>query len=1216
MKIPILDPKQIEQLSKEDPEFAAQLARQYRKAMIVLARTDPSWFCQYVLKEERGGGPIVQHPDHEELQRTVIENSRVAVWTHPGYGKALPINTEIPTTYGWKLMKDIKVGDHVYGSDGRPALVSWVGDIEESPKCYKLTFDDRYEITASAEHLWLARRHTDRLTGKFRVVSTEEMASMVRTKDKEHRLVWCIPKTEPVAYAEQELPVPAYVLGAWLGDGDSAGPHIAYHEDDRYIYDLCSSMLEEPGKEYRIKSTPHIFHSRLGGRGFSKALRSLGVTGKAGCKFIPEIYLRGSIQQRMDLLCGLLDTDGCVYKRKGPTSFIEVSFCVEKLATDTLELIRSLGFKARMTSSPSKIYGVVKGIRHRIFFTAHSPVFRLPRKLAMQGLETPTNSQDKYRHIEKIELTESVPSRCIRVESPDHTFLATRSYTVTHNCEVRGAKILLADGSWQEIQNLNTWTKVLTWGGGTDLIEVTAKSSPNGMKQVRRIKLSNGVELKVTLNHPLMKDIGGSLNWVPAEEVRVGNSIAAVQRIDIKNFASEAESGGDEAEILGYLFMSRIQRGAVIVRRITHPKWEERRKNLFAAAGWYLEPHERNTYVVRASPGSVTPNEFIDSWCVLDNGTPVDFVAPVWKLSDLSLQRLLTGVFVNAFHRARQGCPMAGYVDGGVPLRVGTTRRAAVETLGRLLLRFGVRSVIGRYEAFPKIAKNPGGLWLRQKEKRVDIWSIKITKPEVYRFWPSNNTVAPAPLIQMLKVTEAKNLPGHQETWAIEVQEKEHSYISSGVLSHNTNQISIGYVLWRIGKDPNCAIAIMTNTAMMANRIVGALKQYIAHSPEFRDVFPDVRPGEKWSESSFTVTRETIRKDPTVQAVGLTGQIVGARLEGLVIDDIDNVDTVHTAESRDQVEKRVREQALSRLDDNGWCVAIGNIWHENDCMHRLAWDSSRNCPRPGWAALRYPIIKSDGEPRDPEKFPLDRCYHIRDVDQGPLQFARLYMLRARIDGEQRFRTEWIEGALNKGIHQVLMKEGIHKTPAGCRTLTGVDLGIKQKASSDPTCITTILEIPKADKTFDYVLLNIIKGRWNAQEIMDKIVEQQRFFDSEVFVESNGGQDFLIQLMNLGGAKFKVNPFFTTSKNKFDPSYGIESIAAEMAMGRWTLPSYDGTREQTDEETDELIEEMLAYTPGNHTGDILMSLWIAREGGRTSRGSSTPTVEFGSLRLRR
>jgi len=110
---------------------------------------------------------------------------------------------------------------------------------------------------------------------------------------------------------------------------------------------------------------------------------------------------------------------------------------------------------------------------------------------------------------------------------------------------------------------------------------------------------------------------------------------------------------------------------------------------------------------------------------------------------------------------------------------------------------------------------------------------------------------------------------------------------------------------------------------------------------------------------------------------------------------------------------------------------------------------------------------------------------IPDADKQRIQdFVTAY--QARIDGEQRFRKEWIEQALRKGTQQVLLTEGLPKIPGGCRTITGVDLGVKKKASSDPPAITTILEIPQDAGQDEDVLLNIQKGRCNAQVTMDDV----------------------------------------------------------------------------------------------------------------------------------
>lgn len=792
-------------------------------------------------------------------------------------------------------------------------------------------------------------------------------------------------------------------------------------------------------------------------------------------------------------------------------------------------------------------------------------------------------------------------------------------------CEAEGSLVLAADGSWIRIEDLaDAWTKVLTWDGVSGrLKEVTARSAYNEAHQCICVYLENGHVMRLTPNHPLMTQ---EMSWRRADELKTGDEVVVIRHVELDQTTQEEELPDDEAEILGYLLAGRLHGKDVILRQLDKsPKWNERRARLFASAGWEFRKAKGDT--VRVTPGKcvMAPGDFLASLAQFKYGWPVQLSPAVWGLGETGIRRLLSAFFSAAFckQNSRKGCPIGqtlGLGNDRVPYGVGHIRRDTLDLVRRLMLRVGARGVIRR-QSMAEYG-NGGGIYRRVKRKAESnkIWTLSVSPKEVGHFWPTKHRPAAPKLWGFEKIVRITKMPSKLRTWALEVREEEHSYISGGVLSHNTlvwtypewgktNQVAVGHLLWRLGKDPNAAFGIMCNSERMAAKILRSIKAYISESLELKDVFPKLCPGDQWSESSISVARDTFRKDPSVQAISLRGKFVGARLDGLVLDDIDNVDTTMSQGAREDTEKRVRTQAISRLTEVGWAIAIGNVWHENDLMHRLAGT--------GWRQLRFPVMdERTGESNDPEKFPLERIYAIRDEDQGPIEFQRLYMLKARIDGEQRFKLEWIERAISKGNQQMLMKEGLSKIPGGCRTITGVDLGVKKKASSDPSAITTILEVPgNSLEEAEYVLLNVRKGRWNAQEIMDNVREEQRLFASKVYVESNGAQDFLIQLMNLKGSPIPIEPF-NTGRNKYDPAFGVESIAGEMATGKWTLPAWEGTRESVEPEVGELVEEMLAYTTGNHTGDMLMSLWIAREGARLSRKVTQARAEFGRLRLRR
>jgi len=1215
----ILDPAVIEEIAKEDPEYAAQLAREYRKAMIVLARKDPSWFCAYVLKNEQDGSQIFQAPEHEAIHKKILECQRTVIWTYPSMGKALPVDTPIPTPQGWKRMGDIQTGDTVYASTGRTAIVTDALPIQQGRPVYRITFDDHTSVLADAEHNWLATNVVDRHQHRgCRVVTTQQMVDGPLVKDGKR--VWAIPVSGAVQYPHKELSIHPYVLGAWLGDGESKRPWLTFHGDDREVYDRCIALEGGPGTPQSIPGREHLFRGCIGDKDFWRRLQSLGVTGKKGSKFIPPEYLLGSEQQRRELLMGLLDTDGWI-STNGMVEFSNMQRC---LSDGVAQLARSLGMKVFQVEKTAKLHGRTMGTVYLVRLHPETPVFSLRRKLARQATPGTKRSTLHQRYVTSIEPVPTVPVRCITVDSPDHSFLMGETYTVTHNCEKRNAKILCADGTWIKVQDMVEPTKLLTWDEHTGkLVEVTGQAHDNGLKHTLAIQLSNGAVLNVTENHPIR---AADLSWVRADQLVVGQHVVALGHLDLQDSQTEQTLPEDEAEILGYLLAGRVWRNeSVVVRNINRSeRWAARRKELFERAGWTLAPYKQHSHVVTATASAaMTPAMFLASLAIIERGWPVDLKPEVWKLPTKTVQRVLSGFFACAYFspdggRKSTGCPIGGTYglgDNRVPAYVGHPYQPVLETVRKLLLRCGVTANIRPWVAHKRVGRRGyGGIWkgsTRSYDRRFQVLSVP--QGQVEFFWPTARRYNRPSLLCMVTVTSITRSAVPVQTYGVEVQEHQHSYISEGVLVHNTNQISIGHVLWRIGRDPNTAIAIMCNTSEMATRIVSSIKGYITHSPEFKDVFPEIRPGETWAGNKFTVVRETLRKDPTVQAVGLTGNIVGARLDGLVIDDIDNVDSTLTEASRAQTEQRVRKQGISRLSADGWAVGIGNVWHEKDCLHRLA--------ASGWHTMRYPVlVPSKDDPSElvsanPVMFPMERIYQIRDFDQGPIEFERLYMLKARIDGEQRFKVEWIERALELGKQQILLRDGLPKIPGGCRTVTGVDLGVKPKSKNDPTVITTVLEVPKGDKQYDFQILNIVKGRWNAQEIMDKIKEQQRLFASEVWVESNGAQDFLIQLMNMSGMSYKVNAF-RTGMNKYDPMFGVEAIAAEMAMGRWWLPTWDGTREGCEEEIDELIEEMLAYQPNNHTGDLLMSLWIARDGARQSRQKIAGKVEFGRLNLRR
>jgi len=173
-------------------------------------------------------------------------------------------------------------------------------------------------------------------------------------------------------------------------------------------------------------------------------------------------------------------------------------------------------------------------------------------------------------------------------------------------------------------------------------------------------------------------------------------------------------------------------------------------------------------------------------------------------------------------------------------------------------------------------------------------------------------------------------------------------------------------------------------------------------------------------------------------------------------------------------------------------------------------------------------------------------------------------------------------------------------PNGYRTYTGVDLGVRQHRKSDLTSLTTIIVHPNGDRE----ILACETGRWAAKDIIIRIIDHHQRYHSIVIVENNHAQQFIVDFTKSETA-IPVKPFFT-GKNKAHPEFGVESIATEMANGKWIIPSRDGKPATKD--LDALVTEMLYYDPREHTGDRLMSLWFAREGSRIQK------VKVGNFKL--
>jgi phage terminase large subunit-like protein len=490
------------------------------------------------------GQPFNPHISQEFILRSLFGWKRVIdggrrfrrgyIEEGKGNGKALAIDTPIPTPDGWAYMGDLRLGDRVFDEMGHPCNVTAISGYMTDRPCYRVRFNDGTEIVADADHLWRTAALRTGLKkgpkpanaprkGGYAIRTTAEIAHSFTIKSSRsihpqakwnHR----IDIARPLDLPRVDLPVPPYTLGAWLGDGDTDCARLTVAYDDWEIVEA----IEAEGIRCReqIKHSDTTARVALGSEGYGgnradKLQTKLRVLGVLGRKFIPIMYLRASIDQRMILLQGLMDTDGTIAK----SGQCELTLCSSGLADDAVELITSLGFKPTRNISEAKLNGRVVGHRHRIQFWAYRdrPVFRLMRKVKRLQIAPVTRSISQGRMIVGCDPISSVTVQCISVDSNSRMFLAGRSMIPTHNSPTAagiGLYGLLADRE----RGAQIYAAATTKDQADILFQDAVKMAqanpaiwkrlqPSGQKKVWNLRVKTGKQIH-SFFRPVAKTVG------------------------------------------------------------------------------------------------------------------------------------------------------------------------------------------------------------------------------------------------------------------------------------------------------------------------------------------------------------------------------------------------------------------------------------------------------------------------------------------------------------------------------------------------------------------------------------------------------------------------------------------------------------------------------------------------------------------------------------
>jgi hypothetical protein len=360
--------------------------------------------------------------------------------------KALVNSSLLYTPTGEITIGDCNLGDSIYDESG--LLTTIVGKFPQGKKSiYKVKFIDGREIYCDLDHNWMVYDRFSKKENKWFKKSLREIEKDYKRKRpswsnrvNSYEYKYSIPNNKAVQYSEKELTIDPYILGLWLGDGSNTYSKIT--TVDQEIIDSIYQYAKSINLQVTVDDVD-TFMITSGKRGGNKKLNKtknlfhtfLKESNLYNNKHIPQEYLYSSEEQRMELLRGLMDSDGSCDK----TGSIEFNSSIPTLAKDFYKLCRSLGIVCTNKIQEASYKKDGKKIkckdRNRFTLFTSKPIFKLTRKLI--NIKCKPKYEDRISII-SIDYAYDDEATCITVDNDSHLFL-TDNYTVTHNSETEAS---------------------------------------------------------------------------------------------------------------------------------------------------------------------------------------------------------------------------------------------------------------------------------------------------------------------------------------------------------------------------------------------------------------------------------------------------------------------------------------------------------------------------------------------------------------------------------------------------------------------------------------------------------------------------------------------------------------------------------------------------------------------------------------------------------
>ena len=436
--------------------------------------------------------------------------------------------------------------------------------------------------------------------------------------------------------------------------------------------------------------------------------------------------------------------------------------------------------------------------------------------------------------------------------------------------------------------------------------------------------------------------------------------------------------------------------------------------------------------------------------------------------------------------------------------------------------------------------------------------------------------------------------------------------------------ITVNYCVYRIAMDPNIKITIVSKTQERAKEYLYSIKQRLSHErwAKLQAVYGSTggwkEDADTWKADRIYLSRDSTEKDPTVQALGIGGQITGARSNLIILDDVVTTSNAH------EWEKQLlwlQRDVVTRLGDSGKLLVVGTRIASNDLYREIRSPDHWVGGKSPFTYLSMPAVLEYDD--DPEKWvtlwPKSHLAWEGSEDEvlpdddglypkwdGPALFRRrsevspsawaLVYQQQDVQEDSIFAPACVQGSVNRMRKRGPLKPGApgHPKERGAwYTIIGLDPAM--------TGNTAAVAMTIDRNTRNRYILDVENMTDPTPQKIQQLIEDwvTKYQPQELRIETNAHQkayaldDDLRQYLANSGVKFSSQ---FTGKNKWDTSFGVAAMSGLFGTMRGNTHNNDNLLELPSQDGSEgikaLIQQLITWKPDTKgKTDCVMALWF-------------------------